>query len=351
MFTRQVLMIACLVGPAGCVSADDQADRLKALEWMMAGGRLTATQATALETALEKEPEKLEYRTKLAAFYMGNRFKSPQAAASFREHAIWIIRNHPASEVARLAYVRLDPMIDAKAYQEAVQVWDKHIKKNPTDIKILGNAAVFFLFTERDKAEKYLKKNIRLDPDNPEWSDRLGRLYAIQSRTLTGIDLAAAKESLSSYEEAMRKGKSDRRFPLWLQEAARAAVRAEELEKAEKYAAEVLSLAVEEKPSWNYGNAVHDGNLVLGHVALHRGDIEDAGKFLLKAGKTSGSPQLNSFGPNMGLALELLKDGQDAVVIEYLKLCKKFWNSPELAKWIGEVEQGVVPDFGDNLDY
>jgi hypothetical protein len=51
--------------------------------------------------------------------------------------------------------------------------------------------------------------------------------------------------------------------------------------------------------------------MVLGQVALRRGDAKKAASFLLAAGKTWGSPQLNSFGPNMPLANDLLAAGVD----------------------------------------
>jgi len=38
---------------------------------------------------------------------------------------------------------------------------------------------------------------------------------------------------------------------------------------------------------------------------LKEGKVEDAKHYLLEAGKTPGSPQLNSFGPDMSLAEEL----------------------------------------------
>ncbi len=60
---------------------------------------------------------------------------------------------------------------------------------------------------------------------------------------------------------------------------------------------------------WNYGNAIHDGNQFLGLVRLRQGDIEAAKEHLLAAGLSPGSPQLDSFGPSMVLARELLERG------------------------------------------
>jgi hypothetical protein len=72
---------------------------------------------------------------------------------------------------------------------------------------------------------------------------------------------------------------------------------------------------------------------------------------LLKAGATPGSPQLNSFGPNMALAKELLDKGEREAVLEYFTLCSKFWDRDELKEWMALVKDGVTPKFGANLVY
>jgi hypothetical protein len=76
------------------------------------------------------------------------------------------------------------------------------------------------------------------------------------------------------------------------------------------YAKNLLIQAESMKDNWNYGNAVHTANLVLGRIALADGDVEEAKCLLLLAGQTPGSPQLNSFGPDMLFAEELLEKGE-----------------------------------------
>jgi hypothetical protein len=104
---------------------------------------------------------------------------------------------------------------------------------------------------------------------------------------------------------------------------------------------------------WNYGNAVHYGNLILGHVALRDRDVQEAGRYLLKAARTPGSPQLNSFGPNMSLARDLLRMDKENVVLRYLDLCRGFWDGHEetLRSWAADIRVGDMPDFGANLLY
>lgn len=124
-------------------------------------------------------------------------------------------------------------------------------------------------------------------------------------------------------------------------------------EDARKYAQELLALAAKFQGDWNYGNAIHDGNLVLGRIDVKEGRVDEAKRHLIEAGKSPGSPQMNSFGPNMSLAKDLLEKGQRDVVLEYFELCRQFWKLERgrLNQWSQEVKAGNIPDFGANLVY
>lgn len=125
--------------------------------------------------------------------------------------------------------------------------------------------------------------------------------------------------------------------------------------EADSEAKELLRLAPKFQRNWNYGNAIHDANLVLGRIALTQGLTNDAKMFLIAAGNSSGSPQLNSFGPNLTLAKDLLEKGEREVVLAYFQLIRRFWQLPHnrsrLSEWEVEVKAGRVPNFGPNLHY
>jgi len=123
--------------------------------------------------------------------------------------------------------------------------------------------------------------------------------------------------------------------------------------KAGMYAKDLFIQAESMKDDWDYGNAVHTANLVLGRIALAAGDIDEAKRLLLLAGKTPGSPQLESFGPDMLFAKELLEKGEKDVVIQYFTLCSAFWKMDDgkLAQWKTEVQNNEIPDFGPNVRY
>ena len=53
------------------------------------------------------------------------------------------------------------------------------------------------------------------------------------------------------------------------------------------------------------------------------------------------------------VARRLLEQGEKAIVIQYLRLCKKFWQMDDgrLDSWVSSIEGGGEPYFGTNLSY
>lgn len=162
--------------------------------------------------------------------------------------------------------------------------------------------------------------------------------------------------SRQNYKRAMNdlaKAKTEEKRFYALGAAAKESFVAGNFQAAELYAHDLLTLLPKYQRDWNYGNAVQDANLVLGRLAVREGKIAEAKKFLAASGKSKGSPQMNSFGPNMSLALDLLKKGERDAVLEHFMRCRKFWKfHPEkLDEWMQEVMAGKTPDFGANLLY
>jgi hypothetical protein len=125
------------------------------------------------------------------------------------------------------------------------------------------------------------------------------------------------------------------------------------LYQTENLANKLLIVAENYKEDWNYSNAIHKAHLIIGQVYLIQGDIDKAEKELLAASDIDGSPQLNSFGPNMSLANDLLKHNRDEIVLSYLENCRSFWSIGDeyINYWSYQIKKGETPDFGGNLHY
>jgi len=175
-------------------------------------------------------------------------------------------------------------------------------------------------------------------------------LYQLLARM--NLQPATAADRFSALESAASAEDGVERFYA-LVGLAKVAFEAGSLDKATAYSQELLQIAPQFPKDWNYGNAIYYGHFVLGRVALRRGNTMEAAGQLVAAGTTPGSPQLNSFGPNVTLAQDLLAQGQTQPVLEYLAECKSFWklNRGKLDEWIGTIRAGGTPDFGANLNY
>lgn len=158
------------------------------------------------------------------------------------------------------------------------------------------------------------------------------------------------EQELADLEQDASGDNPARRFHA-LDKLAEAALGAGANEKAAAYASELLKTARQDAGECVCGDAIHDGNMILGLVALRQGDVPKATQHLLEAGKTPGSPVLNSFGPNMRLAKELLQKGETGAVLQYLSLCGSFWTMgrERLDKWSETIRTGGTPNFGLNL--
>lgn len=162
-----------------------------------------------------------------------------------------------------------------------------------------------------------------------------------------------AQGRLNAAIEKLAKATSDQDRFYALNGAAKESFEIGKTEDARQYATNLLALSQKFQNDWNYGNAVQDANLVLGRIAVKENRIDDAKRCLMEAGKSPGSPQMNSFGPNMSLARDLASKGERDAVVEYFELCRKFWKMDQgrLTQWSQEVKAGRVPDFGANLVY
>ena len=340
-----LVMSVCLIASGTACSGED-AHSLTRL-----GGQMNSDEKVSLEEQVAKHPSDVESRTKLLGYYFIKGRQDADAKSARQRHVVWLIENAPESEVLGLPYSQLNNVLEPEGYDRAKQAWLRVIQESPEKVSVLRNASRFFLLHDRKISEELLLKGQKLDAKDPQWPASLGQLYSLELTSLPvgPVRKAAAEKAFRQYELAYDLSDAMKRDAL-LSDLAKTAFAAGLIDDAKKLAAKMLD---DDAAGWNRGNRIHHGNLILGRIALSDGNVDEAKSRLLLAGKTDGSPQLNSFGPNMLLAKELLERGETAVVLEYFELCKKFWTSPrrELEQWADDVKANRIPQFGGNLAY
>jgi hypothetical protein len=201
-----------------------------------------------------------------------------------------------------------------------------------------------------------LERARTLDPKELRWALLLGSACLDAAKKQTPPDVEMARKAITALEASLTLGDAAKREEFQTRdgpvdvELAHARFIVGDYAKAKSEAEGALALLDPKKNSWNHGNLVFDLHQLLARIALAQGDVKEAAAQLIASGKTPGSPQLNSFGPGMSLASELLGRGERAAVIEYLDLCAKFWSSgrSKVRDWKAQIERGEVPDFGPN---
>jgi hypothetical protein len=320
---------------------------------------ITAEEAKSLELGLKTNPDNLSSREKLIQYYFMENIRLRDSALEEKreEHVFWLIEHHPESHLAGSPEAEIMPGLSSRttqAYQHGKQLWADQVAKNSKSPAVLLNAADFMFLWDRDNSRELLEKVLLINPQDKMASSRLAQSYELEREAgrSSQENEALSQTALSIRERGLQNADSEERFD-GLDALASTAFEAGDIPKAEQYARELLQMAPQHKQSWNYGNAIHKGNIVLGRIALRHGDIPSAKQYLLAAGATPGSPQLDSFGPNMTLAKELLEKNEGEVVLAYLESCGKFWKlgGKNLKDWTAMIRGGAVPDFGANLIY
>lgn len=340
------------------------------------GRDISQDQVAWLETQRDIAEHALAARVILLGKYFGN--TNAAIRASRATHIYWIVEHHPHRKIAGSPEACLFKFEQAAAYAPAKSLWLQQCAAHQSNAAVLGNAATFFLLNEPDLAEQFFLDAQALEPANPEWHLLLAQLHQLSAvRGSAELRASKAKQALIELEmaEQIRSSHSASVAPPFgmlspdesqqiellsrlhsLPARARAAFDAGEFKFARQFAEECLALTTSAEVDEFFrsdGNAIHHSHLVLGRVALREGNLGQAKAHLIESGKTTGSPQLGSFGPNMSLAKELLELGQRDVVLEYLDLCGEFWEhgADSVATWKYQIAHDEMPAFGPNLNY
>jgi tetratricopeptide (TPR) repeat protein len=327
------------------------------------GYKLSPEEVTELENTVEINPENLEARSRLLSYYYTHSARDKTLRPKQERIVLWLIQNHPDSKILGDLHGKLIPRINNYAVGETL--WNSQLQKYPDNLKVISNACGYFQVGNIDLAIRCYKYGKSIDPENAsEWDRKLGTSYnAKMVNSPADQQSLWAQEALSAFENAYAESKpktysynaggSDRTFAFpdilkssLLPLMAKAALAADDLDKAVKYANQMLETAGERENSLQKGDYIYTGNSILGLVSVQKGDLESADEYLLNAGETPGSAGL-TIGPDMSLAKVLLSRGHRDTVLAFLKKIQKFSDSnlSHVGQWIQEMEEGKIPDF------
>jgi len=249
----------------------------------------------------------------------------------------------------------LDPSIDGDVYFEIAQRWLAHLDSNPNDLQLLQNAAKYFYFHNINLCIELLTRAYRSRPNDPDILDDLIDAHWRAIFGLTGESrVQAARHALSEVEGSLQGLSSGWKRWLILLGVANIAFEAEDLNKVRTLTTMMLGppgSTVSAKSIPNVLEIPHKVYLFLGRLALRGGQIDLAKDYLLRASAYLRDSFLQTGGPSMILAKELLALGEREAVIEYLRRCSTSWETTDhrAEQWIYILEQGGTPDFGNNL--
>lgn len=342
----QTMVAAQQIGNSSAVSLKP----IDVIRLLISGRTISSEQADTLEKALAADSNNVAARVNLIAYY-SRRHDEPSKSKK-NEQALWFIRNMPDAEMLHpINHVRLNPLLD-KRFDEAKQLWLANLDEYKDNLAVIANAVDFFMNTDTPLAEKLIRQAVAAEPANPKWRSELGHLLTLEMTRATGeTRRGLAAKAYEQYALAYPATNNDEEKAILLVRLPVTAFEAGDFKNARAWAVEVLNQAVT-KQSWTLADPVHHAHIVIGRIALINGDVAEAKQRLVQAGQTKGSPVLNSFGPNMTLAKELLENGERDAVIKYFELCANFWKDQgKLQQWTARVRAGEIPEFGGNLVY
>lgn len=317
----------------------------------------------ALEAQLDADPESYELRETVLLEYLSDRALMVHPRRI--DHILWLVRHDPRSHICRCPMVCVDSRTTPEGFERINAEWTRQIALAPDDPEVLRGAAYFVADHDHNRAEDLLTQVTVAHPESPEaWLD-LGLVNKDPARRVWYL------------QQAQQRGSRDPNLRVWIGSSA---VEAGQWEVAEAIGCELLDEVARlravhgdsldwpgngreiwtraravtgsdvkaRKLTWAIGihaNSKHWGHTFIGHVSLHRGEVDAAISHLLDSGRVVGNARLRSYGPTFSLAKKLCELGYWGAVEEYLIACALFWDDTRLSTWILDIQQHRLPAF------
>ena len=325
--------------------------------------KLTASQIQQKEKALSVRPDDVDTRISLIWHYSTydprNLIRNQEACV---RHRIWLIEHNPEIDDARLLGFSRQEFSPA-SIEALKKAWIAKVSENGT-YEVRMNAIDSLKAYAPAAALAVAEEGAKRDPENYKYLLIVVELNADEIKAGTKEEADQAARRLLDYGTRalvlLKKERSSERdwyrFEV-LKNLSRAAIRAQDIDRASAFAQELVLDFGQTSYARTYDQAAHIGNTTLGLVAMRRNDIAKAKEHLMASIRAPLRMGYNNLGQiEMSLAKEIFEKGEKDSVLEYLKLCQTVPNFkiyPEsyadevhaLKLWIGQIEKGTTPNF------
>jgi hypothetical protein len=334
--------------------AEDKYSSLSAV-WYEGRMKASADEVASLEVRLEKKPQDAETRARLLGYYSGL-IRGPMSASDKKAHLahlLWFIERYPGWRLLGISDAGLSRGTSLTDYEVVKRAWLRAAVpvggEDPT-ANVLVNAAKFLRHHDPTESAELFKQAVRLDPTSRDAVTGLIGAQHRRIRSRTGTKGSTALAIFRETEELLdlpdnpfvRRGE--------LSSVANFAFDAGAYDKAEEYAE--LAVAAHVERPFQEGTPLHQAHIILGRVALRRGDTDRAKEELRSSASVPISIQLRVSGPSTNLCHELLEHGERQAVVEFLDHCADLCPFPAgdtLRSWADAIRRGGNPGFRPNI--
>jgi hypothetical protein len=178
---------------------------------LSAGWHVTQDEAVKLEAQLAADPENLAIRSRLLSYYSQYMIPEPRS-----KHLLWLIEHHPEADVFNMNSVVTSATRDwtgmntPENAERARTLWVQQAERFSTNTKVLANAAVALVAAEPRISLDLVKRARTVEPNNPEWVNWLGSIYARAVRS----SFAGGRQTVSTAQNKDRDARFAFRLPL-----------------------------------------------------------------------------------------------------------------------------------------
>ena len=258
----------------------------------------------------------------------------------------WFVQHHPNDFICSFPAFKANPNTDPAHFQRMSALWAGHEGAGRLDADGLIHASSFFAPVDWQESERLLLVLHARDAKGKKRAATwLGKLHlSLAKRGSKGAAQHAAR-AIDHCRELAEDGDTHAQ-----RICAEGSLLTDDLESAQHFAEKLVNA-----PDLRCAPdslAHHVGHIVLGGVALRRGDRSEALAQLAAAGDTPGDHVTMSYGPRLALAKGLLAVGETDAVVAFLRKRATSWTSgrEDLEAWIEAIERGEAPDWDDVMD-